>query len=96
LGLVGAIYLGVSYFFAIPLVIGRRMEFWPAMEASRKLVSKNWFSVFGFGFVLGLINFGGALLCFVGLLITVPLTTCAIAAAYERIIGLPSFDPSQA
>jgi hypothetical protein len=96
IGLAGALYLGVSYFFAIPLVIGRRMEFWPAMETSRKIVGRKWVSFFGFALVLGLINFAGALLCGLGLLITAPLSTCAIAAAYERIVGLPNFDPSQA
>lgn len=89
-GLVAVIYLSISYSFAIPLVVGRKMEFWPAMETSRKLIGQQWFSIFAFLFVLGLINLAGALVCFVGLLITVPFTSCAIAAAYERIVGLPN------
>jgi uncharacterized membrane protein len=44
--------------------------------------------------VLGLLNLAGALICFLGLLITVPLTSCALAAAYERIIGLPDTEDS--
>lgn len=95
-GFLAIIYFSISYSFAIPLVIGRKMPFWPAMEASRKVVGKQWFGILGFAFVLGLINFAGALLCGLGLLVTAPLSSCAIAAAYERIFGLPSFDPSQA
>jgi uncharacterized membrane protein len=86
--LLPAIYLGIAYTFAIPLIIDRRMDFWPAMETSRKLITKKWFGFFGFSIVLGLINMGGALICGLGLLLTVPLSVCAIAAAYENIVGL--------
>lgn len=93
-GFLGLVYLSICYVFAIPLVLGRKLEFWSAMEASRKIVGQQWFAVFGFLFVLGLINLAGALVCGLGLLVTVPLTTCAIAAAYEHIFGLPSTEDS--
>ena len=32
------IYLAVGYVFALPLVIDKKMEFWPAMEVSRRVV----------------------------------------------------------
>lgn len=95
-GMVAAVFISVAYLFAIPLIVGKRMEFWPAMETSRKLLSKKWLNIFLFLIVLGLINLAGALLCGLGLLITAPLTACAVAAAYESIVGLPTFDPSQA
>lgn len=85
--LLPAIYLGISYTFAVPLIIDRRIDFWAAMETSRKLITKKWLNFFGFSIVLGLINLGGAVLCGLGLLLTVPLTICAIAAAYENIVG---------
>jgi hypothetical protein len=96
IGLVGALYLGVSYTFAIPLVVGKSMDFWSAMETSRKLISQQWFSFFCFMLVLGVINIVGSLPCFIGLLFTIPLTACAIAAAYESIIGLSAFNSSEA
>lgn len=95
-GMVAAVFISVAYLFSIPLIVGKRMEFWPAMETSRKLLSKKWGSIFVFLIVLGLINFAGAMLCGLGLLVTAPLSACAIAAAYESIVGLPTFDPSQA
>ena len=95
-GVVAAIFLSVVYLFSIPLIVGQRMEFWPAMEASRKILSKQWFGIFIFLVVLGLINIVGVIPCGLGLLVTVPLTTCSVAAAYESIVGLPTFDPSQA
>jgi len=87
--LLPGIYLAVAYTFALPLVLEKKMNFWDGMEFSRKLISKNWFSFFGFAFVLVLVNLAGGLLLGVGLLVTIPLTICAIAAAYADIVGLP-------
>jgi len=75
------IYLGVAYSFTTALIVDRKFDFWEAMETSRKVISKRWFSFFGFVLVLVLINIVGALLLGVGLL-------CAIAAAYQDILGL--------
>ena len=41
-----AIYLGVAWVFAVPLVADKKMFFWSAMELSRKVVTKVWFEVF--------------------------------------------------
>ncbi len=86
--IIPGIYLAVSYFFALLFVIEHRLNFWSALEASRKVVSKKWFSFFGFGFLLGLINIAGALALLVGLLVTIPFTFCATVAAFEDIVGL--------
>ncbi|XGV94591.1 MAG: glycerophosphoryl diester phosphodiesterase membrane domain-containing protein [Leptolyngbya sp. BL-A-14] len=88
--IIPGVYLSVAYTFALPLVLEKKMNFWDAMELSRKLISKNWFSFFGFAFVLGLINIVGLLVLGLGLLVTIPLSVCAIAAAYADIVGLPS------
>ena len=37
------IYLGVAWVFALPLVADKRLEFWSAMELSRKVVTRVWF-----------------------------------------------------
>lgn len=88
LGLIAAIYLAVAYTFALPLVVERRLGFWQAIETSRKVIAKRWFSFFGFMLLLFLVNLVGALLCGLGLLVTVPLSYCAIVAAYRHILGL--------
>ncbi|MEM6714753.1 MAG: hypothetical protein AAF827_01390 [Cyanobacteria bacterium P01_D01_bin.6] len=84
------IYLAVSYMFSLPLLLDKNLDFWPAMETSRKLITKKWFSFFGFAIVLGLINIGGLLLIGIGFFVTFPLTICATVAAYEDIVGLNS------
>lgn len=40
------IYLFVAWIFALPLVADKRLEFWSAMELSRKVVTRVWFSIF--------------------------------------------------
>ncbi|MBD2002060.1 MULTISPECIES: hypothetical protein [Cyanophyceae] len=86
--IIPSIYLAVAYIFALPLVLEKKMSFWDGMELSRKLISKQWFSFLGFALVLVLLNLAGVLLLGVGLLVTIPISTCAIAAAYADIVGL--------
>lgn len=84
------IYLAVSYMFSLPLLLDKNLDFWPAMETSRKLITKKWFTFFGFSLVLGLINIAGVLLLGIGSLVTFPWTICSTVAAYEDIVGLNS------
>jgi uncharacterized membrane protein len=85
--IVPGIYLAVAYTFVPLFIVFGKMEFWDGMEISRKLVTKNWWDVFGFVLLLFLINLAGTLAFLVGLLFTIPLTSCAIYAAFEDIIG---------
>lgn len=43
--LVPGIYLKVVWVFGLALAADRRMQFWPALELSRRMVSKHWFQV---------------------------------------------------
>ncbi len=84
------IYLAVGYTFASFLVIDRRLDFWPAMELSRRKVNPIWFSLFAFTLLLTVINLAGALLLGLGLIVTVPLTFGALTAAYDDLLGFQS------
>ncbi len=86
--IVPGIYLGVSYSFAPMFIVFGNMEFWDAMEYSRKLITKKWWSIFGLMLLLALINIAGALVLFVGLLFTIPLTYCIMYAAFEDIVKI--------
>jgi hypothetical protein len=39
------IYLAVAWIFCVPLVADKRLEFWSAMELSRRVVTRVWFEV---------------------------------------------------
>jgi uncharacterized membrane protein len=82
------IYLAVAYTLVSPLIIDKDMHFWQAMETSRRVITAQWFSFFGFALLLLLINIIGLLALGVGLLVSVPVSICAIAVAYRDIVGL--------
>lgn len=86
--IIPGLYLAVAYLFALPLVLDKRLDFWPAMETSRKLITKQWFGFFGLILLVALLNVAGALALGIGLFVTAPWSTCTIAAAYEDIVGL--------
>ncbi len=88
--LVPGIYLGVSWIFSIALVIDKKMDFWQAMELSRKVVTKHWWLMFGFLIVIGLVALAGVLACVVGVFITVSIAQASLMYAYEDI-----FNPRQ-
>jgi uncharacterized membrane protein len=86
--LIPLFYLSISYTLAPLLVVDRRLGAWQAMETSRKLIHKKWLSWLGLVFLLGLIQLAGACACYIGLLISIPVSYCALAAAYEDVVGL--------
>lgn len=83
------IYLLVAYLFAVPMVLFQRFDFWTAMETSRKFITRQWLSFFVLAIVLTVINMAGAALFGIGLLVTIPLTSAVVIAAYGHQIGLP-------
>ena len=85
--IIPGIYLTVAWYFAIPLVIDRNLDFWPAMQLSRRLVSKHWFIVFAAMLVFGLVAMIGIIACGIGILVTMPVGTIALMYAYETIFG---------
>ncbi|HSU53822.1 MAG TPA: GYF domain-containing protein [Candidatus Dormibacteraeota bacterium] len=44
--IIPGVYLFVAWIFSVPLIIDKRLEFWSAMELSRKAVTRVWFEVF--------------------------------------------------
>jgi len=85
--LIPGLIVAALYQFTYLFIVDKKMDFWPAMEASHELVKKDYFGFTLFLLALILINIGGALLCFVGLLITLPLSYAAITVAYRDLVG---------
>ncbi len=86
--IIPGIIVSALYIFTPALIVEKNLDFWQAMEASRKIVSHYLFEMSIFVIVLGFINLLGVLLCGVGVLISIPLTFGAMAAAYDELIGL--------
>ena len=85
--LIPGIYLGVAFYFAYALLVDRKLDFWPAMDISRRVVNRMWWQVFGFVLLMALINILGVLALCVGVFVTFPVTLAATAYAYEAIFN---------
>ena len=83
------IYLAVSYVFVIPIIVLYKedLPLMDTLEGSRKVISKKWWNFFGFGFLLLGVNILGVLALGIGVLVSVPVSACAMYAAYEDIFG---------
>ncbi|NOZ62025.1 MAG: hypothetical protein GXO74_10125 [Calditrichaeota bacterium] len=86
--IIPGIVLSALYMFAFPLILEKNLDFWQAMETSRKTVQANIFEFSVFMFLLYILLFVGLLLLGVGFLIALPITFAATAAAYRDVFGL--------
>ena len=84
--LAGTAYLYTSYSLTLPLIVDAKMDFWEAMETSRKVVGQNFFSFFGLYLVLVIILIVGTIFtCGLALLAMLPYINTVIFAAYNDI-----------
>ncbi len=89
--IIPGIYLAVGYGIAVPMLLFLKLEFWDSMEASRKVIGKNFFSWLGFFIVvwLGALIIG-VLACGVGLLFTMPVAILATYCAFADVMSGPA------
>jgi len=85
-GLLGSL-VAVLYCLAPMFIVFRGMSFWDAMEASRKVVTKNYMQFLVFFIVLIVILVIGTLLCCIGLLVAIPIYYLSLYVAFEAIMG---------
>jgi len=65
----------------------RRLDFWSAMELSRKMVTRHWWKLFGFVIVLALLKLAGLVAFCLGIFIAAPIAMASLMYAYEDIFG---------
>ncbi|HEY5080258.1 MAG TPA: hypothetical protein VII43_10435, partial [Opitutaceae bacterium] len=79
------VYLLVAYTFTYILAIDKGLGFWEAMEASRRTITKKWWSVLGL-LLLGIpFMLLGCLALGVGIFVALPLVVGAMVYAYEDL-----------
>lgn len=82
--------------FTWPLLMDKRLEFWPAMEVSRKVLWPNIWGVLWLWVLSFLIMCLGLLCCYVGVFVAFPLVIAAQAYAYEDFFGRKPVSPGLA
>jgi zinc-ribbon domain len=86
---VPSIIISGFIFFAIPLIVDRKMGVFEAISASVNATKAQWWMFAIFVFVLGLLSGIGVLGCLVGVLVTAPFYFTTPAVAYRDTFGLP-------
>jgi len=87
LAIIAAIFITSLWIFAPPLILDKHLDFWQAMELSRKVVMRRWIQVVIFVLANGLIMVAGLLACCFGMLFAAPLVMASFAIAYDRNFG---------
>lgn len=82
------------YMFTYLFIVDRDMEFWAAMEASRKVAFEDILGFALFFLSIGVINIIGVIFLFVGILVTIPISIIATFVAYKRLVGFKNLKPS--
>jgi len=86
--IIPGLILMAAYLFVYPLILEKKMDFWTAMETSRKAALGHLFELTIFVIVLGILLLLGVLFCGVGALIAIPWVNAATAYAYRDFFGL--------
>lgn len=86
--LIPGIYLAIAYCMTLPLIADRRLQPWPAIETSRKAVSKRWFQFFLLMLVVGLVIFVSAIPLGIGVIWTAPWAINVVGVVYRRTFGV--------
>ena len=85
--IIPGLVVAAMYKFTYLFIVDKRMEFWPAMQASHAVVRNDYFGFTMFVIAMALVNLLGVLCFLVGVMITLPVTIAAITAAYREIVG---------
>lgn len=90
--IIPGIYLSVAYIFALPLIVDKNMDFWQAMETSRKAVTQHWFKIFFSFLLMGIIYLVSIIPFGIGLIWTIPMFIALHGILYRNIFGI---EPTQ-
>jgi hypothetical protein len=82
------ICISVLFIFAYPLIVDRKLSGMDAVKLSVKAGLANFWRLLGLLLLNGIVGLAGALLCYVGLFLVLPVTFAALAIAYEQVFGL--------
>ncbi|HUJ44152.1 MAG TPA: DUF4339 domain-containing protein [Opitutaceae bacterium] len=83
------IYLAVAWLFTFLLVVDKKLEFWTAMEVSRRVITAQWWRMFGLVILAGILAVLGVLLLIVGVFFTIPILYGSLVVAYETLCNPP-------
>jgi uncharacterized membrane protein len=88
--LIFSFILGALIFFVYQLIADRNLSAMNALNLSVRAGLSNFFGITGLFIVQGLIMFGGALLCIIGMFFVLPIIFASNYTVYLRVFGKPT------
>jgi len=85
--IIPGLVVAAMYKFTYLFIVDKRMDFWPAMQASHAVVKNDYFGFTMFVVLMVLIGLLGLLCCIVGVFIAVPVSLAAITVDYKQLVG---------
>jgi uncharacterized membrane protein len=85
--IIPGLVVAAMYKFTYLFIVDKRMDFWPAMQASHAVVKNDYFGFTMFLLLMVLVTTLGVLCCIVGVLVALPVCMAAITVAYKEIVG---------
>ena len=88
--------ISVGFTFSYALIVERKLQGFDAVKLSFRAAMANFWRLLGMMVLTGLLGMAGALACYVGMFLVLPISYAAIDVAYEQVFGLrnPNEDPS--
>jgi uncharacterized membrane protein len=84
------IYLALAYGFVALMIVDRKLDFWPAMEASRKLITAHFWQYLLLALLLGVVLIVSCIPFGLGLPIAVPVCLAAHYHFYRALVPAPA------
>ena len=85
------IYLAVAYLFVYILIMDKKLEFWAAMEVSRRVITAQWWRLLGLALIGVLLALLGAVALIIGMFVTIPIYMVALIYADEDLCNPPRY-----
>ncbi len=85
--IIPGLVVAAMYKFTYLFIVDKRMDFWPAMQASHAVVKNDYFGFTMFLLLMALVNLLGLICCIVGVFVTIPISIAAITVAYRELVG---------
>jgi uncharacterized membrane protein len=92
--LVLIVVVSILFTFTYPLIVDRRLSGLNAVKLSMRAGLANFWRLLGLLLLTALMNIVGAVFCYVGAFLALPIGFAAIAVAYEQVFGLGNAQPN--
>jgi hypothetical protein len=85
--IVPVLYFGIAWTFTYPLILEKKLAFMPAMEVSRRVITRNWWRMLVLMLAAALLSLLGITALFIGIILTLPISLCVLACAYDSLFN---------